>query len=334
MQLPVPRGPLSAAVCDRMRGTTRRVDDAAAARLPAAVIHDDDVQLALWLLYELHYRGFQGVADALEWAPDLLELRGRIETVFEAELRALAGPPEAVDGESVGDRLLALIEADDGPAVAGYVQRDATEEQLVELVQLRSIYHLRESDPHSFAIPRLDAASKAAFVELQYDEYGAGRPERVHSLLFAQGMAELGLDPTYGAYVDRAPAAVLAENNMMSLFGLHRRLRGAAMGHLAAFEATSSLPCRRHAQGIRRLGLSEQLAAYYDEHVEADAVHEQVAIHDICGRLVEHAPELEDDVLFGAAAFLALGALVGGAVLDAWARGESCLLPPPEEAVA
>ncbi len=334
MQLPLPRGPLSAAVTDRMREVTSRVGDAAGRRVPASVIDDDDAQLALWLVYELHYRGFEGVSDALEWAPDLIALRGRIETVLESELRELAGAPKAEESGSVVDQLLALAESDDGPPVAGYVQRDATADQLVELVQLRSVYHLKESDPHSFAIPRLDPASKAALVELQYDEYGAGRPDRVHSLLFAGAMADLGLDPTPGAYVDRVPAAVLAENNMMSLFGLHRRLRGAAMGHLAAFEATSSLPCRRLSQGIRRLGLSEKLAAYYDEHVEADAVHEQVAVHDICGRLVEHAPQLADDVLFGAAAHLALGGVVGGAVLEAWQRGESCLLPPPEEAVA
>jgi len=284
------------------------------------------------VLYEQHYRGFAGVSDRLEWAADLLALRSRIEAAFEAELRDLA--PVAPSDEPVVERLLAVIEADDGPPLAAYVQREATADQLLELVQLRSIYHLKESDPTSFAIPRLDPASKAALVELQYDEYGAGRPERVHSLLFGEGMTALGLDASYGAYVDRVPAVVLAENNVMSLFGLHRRLRGAAMGHLAAFEATSSLPSRRHAQGIRRLGGPEQLAAYYDEHVEADAVHEQMALHDVCGRLVAHAPELADDVVFGASAYLAVGALVGAGVLDAWRRGESCLLPPAEEAVA
>ena len=41
----------------------------------------------------------------------------------------------------------------------------------------------------------------------------------------------------------------------MSLFGLHRRLRGALVGHLAAFEMTSSIPNRRYGDGLRRLGV-------------------------------------------------------------------------------
>jgi hypothetical protein len=34
-----------------------------------------DLQLALYCLYELHYRGFAGVADELEWDPALLTVR-------------------------------------------------------------------------------------------------------------------------------------------------------------------------------------------------------------------------------------------------------------------
>lgn len=30
---------------------------------------DDDLQLALYLCYELHYRGFAGVDPAWEWSP-------------------------------------------------------------------------------------------------------------------------------------------------------------------------------------------------------------------------------------------------------------------------
>jgi len=56
----------------------------------------------------------------------------------------------------------------------------------------------------------------------------------------------------------------------MSLFALNRRLRGAAVGHFAAFEASSSVPSRRIAAGLERLGMPEQAALYFHEHVEAD----------------------------------------------------------------
>jgi hypothetical protein len=111
----------------------------------------------------------------------------------------------------------------------------------------------------------------------------------------------------------------------MSLLGLHRRLRGAAMGHLGAFEATSSVPCRKYAGGVRRLGLPQQVAAYFDEHVEADAVHEQLALRDICADLVSADPSLEEDVLFGAAACLVVDAVAGERMLEAWEQGRSTL---------
>ena len=161
------------------------------------------------------------------------------------------------------------------------MHRDADAEQVLDLLRLRSIYHLKEADPVAWLVPRLDDTTKAALVELQYDEYGTGNPHLLHAGLFARGLEACGLSPAYGAYIDDAPVEILEQNNAMTLFGLNRRLRGAALGHLAAFEATSSLPSRRIAQGLRRVGLPDEIAAYYDEHVEADAVHEQLAVRTI-----------------------------------------------------
>jgi hypothetical protein len=45
-------------------------------------------------------------------------------------------------------------------------------------------------------------------------------------------MRALGLDPEYGAYLEHLPAPALATVNLMSLCGLHRRLRGAIVGTL------------------------------------------------------------------------------------------------------
>lgn len=67
MRLPTPRGRLSIEVCAVLAGDSRRLPPlvACADRLladpPADVLADDDVQLTLQLLYELHYRGFDGV---------------------------------------------------------------------------------------------------------------------------------------------------------------------------------------------------------------------------------------------------------------------------------
>jgi hypothetical protein len=280
----------------------------------------EDAAVALWVLHELHYRGFDDVPEDREWDPELVRLRGRLEADLEARLRSRFVRPEVDSG--LVEEFFDWVAAHDGMSVAAHVQRDADRDQVLELLRIRSIYHLKESDPTTWVLPRLGVGAKAALMELQYDEYGGGDPNRVHHHLYARGMQASGLDPTYGAYLDEVPVEILEQNNAMSLFGLNRRLRAAALGHLAAFEATSSLPSRRMVQGLDRLGFPEEMVGYYAEHVEVDAVHEQLAVRTICGRLLEEEPELEDDVWFGAFTCLDLEDRFARATLARWGIGD------------
>ncbi|MBD8042287.1 iron-containing redox enzyme family protein [Arthrobacter sp. Sa2BUA2] len=337
MLLPAPRGVLTSALLDTLlagdgAGPEKFAELAAlgdgALSATADLLRDDDIQLALFCLYELHYSGLEGVDPAMEWEPELIRLRRTLEAGFEATLRKIVPAPEAPepDAEAVAQTLFGMAADDDGPSVSRFIARHATEDQLREFLVLRSIYQLREADPHSWAIPRLPAGrAKAALVEIQADEYGGGRPERMHSKLFARTMEGLGLDTRYGYYLDRIPALVLASSNAMSLFGLNRRLRGSIAGHLAAFEMTSSIPNSFYAKGFRRAGFGSDVTFYFDEHVEADAVHEQIAARDLAGGLAEAEPALLPDILFGAATVLTLDALQGEFQLAAWKEGSSAL---------
>ena len=309
--LPKPRGPLSVAVL----GALRDLPAASVPTIEVAPESADDAAVTLWVLHELSYGGFEGVDDGAESEPELVRVRGLLERRLESELRdRWPGVPEV----DLASGFFDWVAEHDGPSIARHVQTRATRDQVMDLMRLRSVYHLKEADPTSWVIPRLPSAAKAALVELQYDEYGAGDPARVHAQLFARGLAASGLRPEYGAYVDEAPLEVLEQNNAVSMFGLQRRLRGAAVGHLAAFEATSSLPSRRMAQGLKRLGFPEELVDYYTEHVVADAVHEQVALRDVCVALLREEPLLEPDVWFGAWACLDLEDRTARRMLDAW----------------
>jgi len=88
---------------------------------------------------------------------------------------------------------------------------------------------------------------------------------------------------------------------------------------------TSSIPCRLYADGLRRLGFDHDVVEYFDEHVEADAVHEQIAARDLAGGLAEDRPDLLPDIMFGAAACLTVDGWAAGHMLDSWTRGESSL---------
>ena len=86
--LPAARGPLSAAVGACLLGTGPPPGPEEAATADA---YGDDLQLALYQCYELHYRGLAGVDDRWEWHPHLLSARLGWEQHFLDGLR-LAAP--------------------------------------------------------------------------------------------------------------------------------------------------------------------------------------------------------------------------------------------------
>ena len=321
-KLPQARGELSAAVIDALRGRPGPL------ALPSVAtddpLVDDDLHLALYIAYELHYRSFAGVDDGWEWEPSLLALRRTLETPFEAALRD-ALPP--LDGGSVSETLTKLAVTATGPSLSRYVRDHGTLDEVREFAVHRSLYQLKEADPHTWAIPRLSGAAKAAMVHIQSGEYGDGDPAAMHCVLFADTLRALGLDDTYGAYLDVVPGTTLATVNLMSLFGLHRRHRGALVGHLALFEMTSVGPMGRYADAMRRLGLDDAAPLFYEVHVEADAGHEVVA-----GIMADAAaaaePELAEDIVFGARALMHVEERFTSLLLDAWGHGTTSLLAP------
>ncbi|WP_122615203.1 iron-containing redox enzyme family protein [Streptomyces sp. Tu 4128] len=319
--LPAARGPLSAAVGACLRGTGPPPGPEEAADADA---YGDDLQLALYQCYELHYRGFAGVSPALEWDPGLLRLRAALERRFLTALRADTPVHDSVE-DAIG---ALLVEPVHGEGVSHFLRDEGELWQLREYAAQRSLYHLKEADPHAWVLPRLWGRAKAAMAAVEFDEYGGGRADRVHAHLFARLMTDLGLDTTYGRHLDAAPAECLVTVNMMSLFGLHRALRGALVGHFAAVEITSSPGSRRLAEAMRRTGAGPAAEHFYDEHVEADAVHEQIVRHEVIDGLLEQEPHLAADVVFGVDATSHVEDLFGARLLADWRAGRSSLRVP------
>ncbi|MCX5248100.1 MULTISPECIES: iron-containing redox enzyme family protein [unclassified Streptomyces] len=329
-RLPKPRGPLSAAVTALLRESPQ-----AGVSVPVPVPspddchpYGDDLQLALYLLYELHYQGFQDVPDHLEWDSRLLACRGAIENRFLGALREDVPMAGADTAQQALNALQIEPAGDDGTSVSHFLHDEGDLGHLREYAALRSLYHLKEADPHAWVIPRLHGRAKAAMVAVEFDEFGAGRADEIHAELFADLMADLDLDTAYGHYVDAAPAEALATVNLMSLLGLHRALRGALVGHFATVEVTSPPASRRLAEAMRRTGAGPAAVRFYTEHVEADAVHEQVVRHDVVGGLLESEPGLEADVTFGIRATTHLENRLSAGLLRAWRSGATALRGP------
>ena len=326
--LPWPTGPLSSTVlkllaCRPPQRSFSRVD----LRIGDADPYGLDLQLALYVCYELHYRGFAGVDPRWEWNPVLLELRAQLEEVFVSALRRDVGDI-ALDAHADNEMDALCVEPVDATGPSYYLRDRGSWEQMQEYFVHRSLYHLKEGDPHAWAIPRLTGQAKASFVAIEFDEYGGGRGDRLHQQLFADLMLAAGLNSSYLGYLDAVPAESLAVVNLMSLFGLHRELRGAAIGHFASTEITSPPGSRRLVDALHRMGAPAPCVHFYAEHVEADAVHEQVVRVDVVGDLVATEPQLDGDVVFGIRARDLVEDRLAEYIMKCWTSGVSSLRRP------
>ena len=326
MPLPQARGPISRRVVEHLTSATAEPGAVVAAveDLPAGVLADDDVQIALAMLYELHLRGIDGVDDSAEWDPELIRARAAIERRLAADLDDLIGPVD--DPDDVAAELFRIGAQDGGPPLSSHLARHGSIDQFREWVVHRSLNQLRESDVHTFGIPRLHGAAKAGLIEVQIDEYGNGRLDYMHATLWANMMRGIGLNSDYAAYIDQIPAPSLAVVNTLSYFGLHRGLIRELMGHLCIVETTSALPCRAYSRGLRRLGFEADVRLFFDEHVEADSVHEQLVIRNVAVPLGD-SPESRIALIRGARICAAIEDFAADHIWQAWERDASSLRP-------
>jgi hypothetical protein len=109
---------------------------------------------------------------------------------------------------------------------------------------------------------------------------------------------------------------------------LHRWLRGAAIGHFASTEITSPPGSQRMVDALQRMAAPRECIAFYREHVEADAVHEQVVRHDVVGDLVATEPQLDHDVVFGIRAHAAVENRLADYIIESWTAGRTSLRNP------
>ncbi|MEU1426977.1 iron-containing redox enzyme family protein [Nocardia sp. NPDC005746] len=317
--LPQPCGELSAGVLAALGG---RAGSAVPTAPDRATADSRDLHVALHTCYALHYAGFDGIDEDWEWDPRLLCLRSELENRFLTMLRSDVGADLDLDSEL--DALLAVPDEDTG--VAAFLEERGEPWQVREYFAHRSILHHQEADPYAWLIPRLRGRAKAALVAVEFDEFGGGRADRIHQLLYADLLAGAGMNSAYLFYLDAVPAHMLAIVNMMSLFGLHRGLRGAGVGHFAAVEITSSPASRRLVGALERLHADPACIRFYREHVEADAVHEQLMRREVIGDLRATEPELRASIAFGIHATGLLEDRFAEHVLARWRDGRTSLL--------
>ena len=81
----------------------------------------------------------------------------------------------------------------------------------------------------------------------------------------------------------------------------------------------------RYARAMTRLGLPSPGRRFYEVHVEADQVHQHLAVDGMVGGLLTREPELAGDVVLGARALQAVEGAMAAQVLGSWQSGRTSL---------
>lgn len=186
---------------------------------------------------------------------------------------------------------------------------------------------MKDVDPYTFTIPSATGEARGATAKIQFPEYGSGDASAIRSTLFADTLIALGLDPTYGSYVEVLPGVTLALVNLMSMFALHRGWRAALVGHLAVVETTSAVSMGRYSRALARFEIAAPGRRFFDVHATADERLTLIVRDQLVGGLIQTEPELGADLLFGAAASLMLERRFATYVMSAWADHRSSLVP-------
>jgi hypothetical protein len=321
--LPWPRGPLSAMVVSALQ----RQSGTLGATPPLShldVLSDDDFQLALYLCYEMNYCGL-AIAE-WEWDPGLLNFRTELERIFVERLRdeiGHAAPKFPLEVMAALDDLVADCATS---SLTTYLSQSGTVEQFREFCVHRSAHQQRTLDSERRAILGRTDADQTVGVAIQFDEFGSGDAARIRANFLGAAMTALGLDPSYGSYLEILPGVTLATANLSSLFALHPRWRAALVGHLAVCELTSMESMERYGRALYRFGMGPVGRRFSQVDVVVDARRPVLARNQIVAGLLGAGPQLGADLLFGAGAVMMLEQRFGDHLLDAWTEDRSSLV--------
>ncbi|WP_395059569.1 iron-containing redox enzyme family protein [Polaromonas sp.] len=133
---------------------------------------------------------------------------------------------------------------------------------------------------------QLPSRPKLELARNYWDEMGHGKPKAMHGAMLANVVTELGLDPR----IDSTEWPALALANTMLGMAASRRYTYHSIGALGAIELTAPTRVKQVSNGMRRLGMSGRVRAYFDLHAVLDVHHSQAWNAEVIAPLVEADP--------------------------------------------
>jgi heme oxygenase-like protein len=266
-----------------------------------------DVQQALFAIYETSFANPLSPACTHEWAPWLVAVRERMERTWLASDLATLDVPTAdacrrMTTDEVRDWFLraAAEESTVDRDVVGYLEHHATVEDYKLFVRADAHLNFRFYDALVLSLIHYSEPVKTEISEHFWEEAGEGAVDRSHTRQFSRSLERLGLgwelSPTWD---DWRP---FAGYNLYLCLGLARRHYFKALGSLAMPELFDVARDQAIVNGLRRLGFDpEHDFEYYWNHVEADAEHGPGWLNGVILPIVAAQPEATHELIVGAA---------------------------------
>jgi Iron-containing redox enzyme len=266
-----------------------------------------DVQQALFVIYETSLANPLAPACVHEHAPWLVSVRERIERVWlEHEIGTLSLPAaresRTMSPDEVGDWFIGAA-AEQSPLdreVMHHLEHAATLADIKTFVLADAYLNYRFFDALVLSLIHYLEPVKCEISEHFWEEAGEGAVEKSHTRQFTHSLKRLGLrwDATPG-WNDWRP---FAGHNLYFCLGLARRHYFKALGSLAMPELFDVSRDRALVNGFARLGFDPEVDfEYYWNHVEADAEHGPGWLNGVILPVVAAQPEAIPELMLGGA---------------------------------
>jgi len=145
---------------------------------------------------------------------------------------------------------------------------------------------------------KLPVQAKLECARNYWDEMGHGKQKAMHGQMLDRIVQQLDLQP----HIDTTVWQALALSNTMIGLATTRRYTWQSIGALGVIELTAPNRVRQVSTGLKRLGISREMRAYFDLHAALDVSHSRAWVREIIRPLVDADP--------ACAAYIAEGALI------------------------
>ncbi len=266
----------------------------------------DPYSLQSQLLLNAHY--LREVAGPQEFDAGALELhRADVAAIESAWLSREMGliDPAALPQRAEDFEPWYRMRFRDQVAAAESLFEDLTHHASLEELSVYVLYEEqvdgRFDDVIAMAQMGLKGAAKVALAANYWDEMGEGDATKMHTRLFCESVEYFrkAISDTCFGHLVQPTTEALANGNLLLMLSLRRNHCVKLMGALTLLEHSAPRRFARVVQGMRRLGVPEDVIYYHEMHVKIDAKHGDDLLNQVVLPMLRERPDLTAEVAAG-----------------------------------